>query len=442
MATYNYSTLKNTYHNFSKPEAMIFVNDKALTDDRGFPVGDLEVDLTSGFEASTAEFSIFEAYDLTQNEYLFDDVQNYILLGSKVDIRLGYGDKNNTKTVFLGVITRVNYLYEEEGFPVIRVTAMDVKGVMMSGSYQKTLTSAFYSDAVTEILQKTVYEKLQSMGVITKLAISKTSDKKTYGTNPSSVTETASITPMEMVADSDYDFVVKAAKRNNFEFFTECGTVYFREAKSDTSTLIELTPTMNMKSFDISYDITGLVQKVIVRGTDVSKAEQIKYESKLSNSISQGNKANNLIKGSQKVYIDPSIYSSDDAIKRAQSIAEQVSYRYGSMRCTFIGMPELQPGHFVYIYGLGTEPDNYFYVNHVRHTFDDQGRYLVTIEGITDDVNKSDPDSLLGNLFGDAISGALGGVTDSLNGLASDLGGISSSLSDIGSAGSALSSFF
>ena len=55
-----------------------------------------------------------------------------------------------------------------------------------------------------------------------------------------------------MVAESDYEFVVKAAKKHNFEFFTECGQVYFRKAKSDTSILMEIGPATGMHSFDVS----------------------------------------------------------------------------------------------------------------------------------------------------------------------------------------------
>lgn len=386
MATYEYESLKEKYSSFMKPSIVIRVNDKELTDKKkGFPVGEVEVELTSGYEASVAEFSIFNVYDLIQNEFLYDEVSKYIFLGSKIEIEMGYRDI--TTLVFIGVITRVNFLYETEGIPCIRVTAMDVKGVMMSGSYDLQLKATNYADAVKEILKRTAYEKLRNSGIIQNITVDDTPDKRN---SMGQENDEASDKTIEMVAESDYEFVVKIGKRNNFEFFTECGNVIFRKAKSDTKILMEISPTMPLRNFDISYDITGIVEKVVVRGMDVSKAKVIKAEKKFSNSISQGNKAKAVIKGSQKVYIDSTLSSKEEAETRVESLMENMSYRYGTLRCELIGIPELQPGHFIRMFGLGTGPDNKFYLNRVKHVYDDEGRYYVELEGIGDSAGNED----------------------------------------------------
>ena len=95
---------------------------------------------------------------------------------------------------------------------------MDVKGVMMAGSYSTQLRAKNYSDAVKEILEKTAYEKLgmQGMQVIKEIKIDNTPDKQRALLNPTQGTSDKTI---EMVAESDYEFVVKAAKKHNFEFF-------------------------------------------------------------------------------------------------------------------------------------------------------------------------------------------------------------------------------
>ena len=386
MATYEYESLKEKYSSFMKPSIVIRVNDKELTDrKKGFPVGEVEVELTSGYEASVAEFSIFNVYDLIQNEFLYDEVSKYIFLGSKIEIEMGYRDI--TTLVFIGVITRVNFLYETEGIPCIRVTAMDVKGVMMSGSYDLQLKATNYADAVKEILKRTAYEKLRNSGIIQNITVDDTPDKRN---SMGQENDEASDKTIEMVAESDYEFVVKIGKRNNFEFFTECGNVIFRKAKSDTKILMEISPTMPLRNFDISYDITGIVEKVVVRGMDVSKAKVIKAEKKFSNSISQGNKAKAVIKGSQKVYIDSTLSSKEEAETRVESLMENMSYRYGTLRCELIGIPELQPGHFIRMSGLGPGPDNKFYLNRVKHVYDDEGRYHVELEGIGDSAGNED----------------------------------------------------
>lgn len=380
MATYEFSALKDKYVYFQHPVAVIKIDDVELSDaKKGYPVSDIQVDLTSGFEASIAEFSIYDVYDESAGAFVFPDGKIKLQLGSKVDVYLGYSGE--ALRVFTGVVTRLNYLFEKQDIPCIRLTAMDVKGVMMAGSYSTQLKAKYYSDAVKEILEKTAYEKLGSQGskVISAIQIDDTPDKLRSVTNPSQGTSDRTI---EMVAESDYEFVVKAAKKNNFEFFTECGTVLFRKAKSDTSVLLEIGPSTGMHSFDISYDMTGLVEKVIIRGMDVSQAKVIAANKKFSNKISEGNKAKPLLKNSQKVYIDSTVSSKEEAEDRADSLMETMSYRYGTLECELVGIPELLPGHFIQLSGLGDKLKNKFYVQRIRHVLSKDGQFDTRVTAI------------------------------------------------------------
>lgn len=381
MATYDFNTLRSKYSSFHHPVAIVKINDVSLADPkRGYPVSDIQVDLTSGFEASIAEFSVYDVYDEAAGKFDLPATKVKILLGSKVEIFLGYS--GSARCAFVGVITRINYMFEKNDVPCIRVTAMDVKGIMMAGNYSAQLEAKYYSDAVKEILDRTAYEKLGKMGlgVISKTQIDMTPDKQRSLNNPPTG---ASDRTIEMVAESDYEFVVKAAKKNNFEFFTECGTVYFRKAKSDTSVIMVIGPATGMHSFDVSYDLTGLVEKVIVRGMDVSKAKVITAEKKVSNKISSGNKAKPLLKDSQKVYIDSTISSKEEANDRVASLVESMSYRYGTLECELIGIPELQPGHFIELDGLGNELKNKFYIQRIRHILAKDGHFDTKITAIS-----------------------------------------------------------
>lgn len=403
MAVNTFESLEKKYSLFQHPVVVALVNDKNISGKNGFTVSDLVIDLTSGFEASTAELSLYGVYDIDKGQFQFDKVKKYILLGSRLDLYLGYGDQ--ARQVFTGAITRVNFLYEKSGAPCIRLTAMDVKGVMMSGCYSKQLKADNFADAVTEILNRTAYEKLKSTQIIKGVYVTETPDKlrKTM----SGGVMTVSSQSVEMVAESDYEFVVKAAKKNNYEFFTECGNVYFRKAKADQSVLISIGPDTGLRSFDISYDVTGLTEKVTVRSMDVAKGQVISAQKKFSAKISQGSAAMAMLKGSEKVYIDPSVTSKEEAEERAASLMEQISYRYGSLRCEMIGIPELLPGHFVEVSGLGTGVDNTFYLSRVRHIMTEDGDYTVQLEG---QAASADGSSALG------AAGALGGATGGLAG--------------------------
>ncbi len=403
MAVNTFESLEKKYSLFQHPVVVALVNDKNISGKNGFTVSDLVIDLTSGFEASTAELSLYGVYDIDKGQFQFDKVKKYILLGSRLDLYLGYGDQ--ARQVFTGAITRVNFLYEKSGAPCIRLTAMDVKGVMMSGCYSKQLKADNFADAVTEILNRTAYEKLKSTQIIKGVYVTETPDKLRKAMSGGVMT--VSSQSVEMVAESDYEFVVKAAKKNNYEFFTECGNVYFRKAKADQSVLISIGPDTGLRSFDISYDVTGLTEKVTVRSMDVAKGQVISAQKKFSAKISQGSAAMAMLKGSEKVYIDPSVTSKEEAEERAASLMEQISYRYGSLRCEMIGIPELLPGHFVEVSGLGTGVDNTFYLSRVRHIMTEDGDYTVQLEG---QAASADGSSALG------AAGALGGATGGLAG--------------------------
>lgn len=399
MATYEFSALKDKYAYFQHPVAVIKIDDVELSDaKKGYPVSDIQVDLTSGFEASIAEFSVYDVYDESAGSFVFPEGKIKLQLGSKVDVYLGYSGA--ACRVFTGVVTRLNYLFEKHDIPCIRLTAMDVKGVMMAGSYSAQLKAKYYSDAVKEILEKTAYEKLGSQGtkVIQKIQIDNTPDKQRSLTNPSKGTSDKTI---EMVAESDYEFVVKAAKKHNFEFFTECGTVLFRKAKSDTSILMEIGPSTGMHNFDISYDMTGLAETVIVRGMDVSKAKLIAANKKFSNKISDGNKAKPLLKKSQKVYVDSTISSKEEAEDRADSLMETMSYRYGTLECELVGIPELLPGHFINLNGLGDVLKNKFYIYRIRHILSKDGQFDTKITAVAASME-------------DTAMGAVGGLSGGL----------------------------
>lgn len=402
MSTYSFTDLVNKYERFQFPKAIIEVNGKSLAQAKsGFPVSDVVVDLTCGFEASMAEFSIYDVFDKNNGCFLYEDVKKYILLGSQVEVFLGYGPK--VRSVFVGAITKVNFLFEEEGVPCIRVTAMDVKGIMMSSCYSRQLKALYYSDAVKEILEKTAYEKLKTNNIIRDIKITQTSDKMRGGNTVAKDTDRS----LEMVAESDYEFVVKAAKKNNYEFYTECGVVYFRKAKSDKTVLMNLGPDRGLRRLDISYDITGIAEKVIARGTDAGKAKVISAKQKYQGKLSKGNKAKALIKGSQKVFVDASITSKEEAEERAQFLAEQMSYRLGSLQCDFVGMPELQPGHFINVNGLGTAADNLFYIERVRHVMTMDGTFTSELTGSASSI---EPSTGIAGLGG-GLSGGLGGLS-------------------------------
>lgn len=415
MATYNYSDLKTKYKGFLRPLAVIMVDGKDISDNKNrFIISDLEIENTSDFEASIASFVIYNSFNKQGSRFLFKELKSSIMLGSSVVIYMGY--EKSAKEVFRGFIAKVNFEAPKLGTPGVRVTAMDVKGLMMSGSYARQLLADNYGDAVLEILNRTNYEKLKKEGIsgaggssaisgiasaagaissvaggvgeldqssiITKITVDATPDKKediSGGSIGGAGNEKVTDRTIEMVNESDYEFVVKAAKKFNYEFFSIGGHVYFRKAKSDQDILMVLSPETGMRSMDAQYDITGLVGSVEVRGIDVSKGALIHSRKKQNNKISTGSKAKGLIGDIEHVVIDPTIGSTDDAANRVSFLSEDIAYRFGTLQAEFTGMPELIPGKFIVLSVLGIDMNVKFYVTSVIHRMDTDNGYTTRI---------------------------------------------------------------
>ena len=188
---------------------------------------------------------------------------------------------------------------------------------------------------------------------------------------------------IEMVSESDYEFIIKAAKRFHYEFYVDAGVVYFRKGKdTKKDNILELGMDKGIQYYDISYDITGLVRTVEVRGMDTARAEVVSAKANVSNKISTGNKAKGLINQTSRVVVDANAITKELAQNRADSIMEDISYRFGTLQCTCIGLPEIKPGQFIKLTGFDSPCDNIFYVEHANHTISDAYGYETYITAV------------------------------------------------------------
>lgn len=535
-AEITFEQLKKEYKSFGNPLIKVTFDgdpDKEIKSARtGLTIGDIEVETSSGFEAGIATFVIYGAYNTRSCAFEFDKIKKYVLIGQQVSINIGYSDI--VKEVFCGFISQVNFFFQEDEIPGVKVTCMDVKGIMMANCYNKQMTATSYSDAVKEIFAQDMYTQMKDDGIIKSLNITDTPDKEDLASgalgsladaagvgdladavmdNADALTEVAgaasavtgavggssgasgatgaltgiadSLTggaasdamnmansamdaanqaadmanaamdtasqaadalsgaasqlnqmagaanipgvgavpgvpgmttdkSVEMVAESDYEFVVKAAKKFNYEFFVSAGNVYFRKAKNYDAVLMEIGPATGMRNVDVEYNVSGLVGKIEVRSTDVGKASQISSSKKLSNKLSKGSKAKKLVKDAAKVYIDPTADSKKSAGYRADYLAEDIAYRFGTLEAELIGMPDLVVGRFIKLVGMGDPVNNLFYVTNVRHVLNGDRGYSTHIVAKAAGLggNYSTGSSSLGGL------GALGGVMDAVNDVA------------------------
>jgi hypothetical protein len=372
----SYEDLQEKYLDFAHPRARVLLGDKEFDSaSLGMAINDIHVEVTSGYEASVASFRIFDVYDTSSGNFFYSKLKKQVMMGNSVTIQLGY--LNRLETVFVGFVSGVTFGYEPGDLPYIEVTAMDVKGLMMGGCYATSLQATTYSAAVKEILERTGTGKLEQLGGITGIDITDTPDAQ--GTSAGS-TKSSPIT-MEMACESDYEFVVRAAKRYNYEFFVDRGKVIFRPTKNNQTLLIKMGSRTGLRGFHIQYSITGIVGKIEARAMDPAKGEVISASSSFNNTISTANKAKQLVGKGAKVYLDASISSREDAEARVESLMEQMSYRLGAMDSDCVGIPDLVPGRFIEVTGMGVPVDNQFYLTAVTHDFTGENGYRTHIEG-------------------------------------------------------------
>ncbi|MBO4457640.1 MAG: phage late control D family protein [Butyrivibrio sp.] len=376
MAGIDLEELDKRYEGYYTPIVKVFIDDKDIEEDKkaGIKIKDVSINVTSELKAGIAEYSIVS---VTDKAGAFDTkgLKKYICMGTCITVYMGHACKMTE--VFRGFITGVNFLYstEDEGEYAIRVTALDVKGIMMANRSTKRLKANYYSDAVKEILEQPTYKSIKDNNGITDITIYDTPDKQGHSPNERDVDNR-----IETVSESDYEFVVKAAKRFNFEFFVIGGNVVFRRAKSGAQEMGEIVPHSSVLSFDAGYDITDVVGNVIVRTLDIGKADKVEVKKKNSNKFSIGSKARPIINSQTYVYIDSSIESRNEAESRAEYILEDTSYRLGSLKMTLKGIPEFMPGRFLSLKGFGEAVSNKFYITDVTHEYDGF-EYTTTIYG-------------------------------------------------------------
>jgi hypothetical protein len=382
-----YDAMYKKYGGFDLPRAGIELNGQQFSKNKGrMLINDIRVELTSGFEASVASFRIYNAYTIGDEDegeaskYMFDNLKKQAVLGASAKISLGYGEE--LIKVFSGFVASVDFCFSEDEPPYIEVTAMDAKGIMMASSYAAQIAAKSYGDAVRLIL-KGVYDKTRSGGIVDKVTVTDTPDKKPSGGGGKPSAET-----IEMVSESDYEFVVKAAKKFNYEFFIDRGEMIFRKARSEERPLTALSSSNGVMFYRLGYSLTGMVERIEVRAMDPGTGKTIVSKDKYNEKLSVSSKAKALIKGSRKVYIDPTIFSQEEADARLESLMTGMSYRLGGLDCECIGMPDIIPGRFMDI-AVGSPGDNRFYITGVVHELDRDGRYRTKLTGSVDKLKAS-----------------------------------------------------
>ncbi len=351
------SDLSKKYREFDVPTFKIKIDGSEVSL-KDLTIKNVEVHLSTGFEASMCHFEVYEIYDLDERAFKTAQTGKFDL-GKTVEIYLGYIE---TVLVFKGYIESVKAVFSEQDYPHLYIECLDVKGLMMHGIKSTVMNFTNYSEAVNKIL-----------GTYGSLAGTKTVDSSTTLKRE-----------IQQNKETDYAFLCRLARTVNFEFFVSAGKVYFRKpAYSDTIPTVTLEWGSVLLEFEQERNLAKYVSKVTVKGYDDNEHKVVESTASSSTKVGSGSKKPeslaSTLSASKTVIIDYEINTVDEAKDRAEAELNQRSMNFiiGYGRC--IGLPEIVPGKFVEIKKLDTSVDNKYYVTKVIHKINN-GEYRTEFE--------------------------------------------------------------
>ncbi len=353
------SSLKRKYRNFTTPSYRIMLDGKDMKEKFGAGVGALDVELTAGYEASGASFTVVEQYDPKNSNFSTKGPFKQLQLGTKVEIELGY---ITTIPVFTGLITEISYNFDGDSPPEINVTCMDAKCLLMKIQRLEIRKEKKISQVVTALLGEQPIS-----GYLKGKEINLT---------------TPEVAAIQLNMESDYNFIIKQAQYFGCEFFIIAGKAYFRSKATMTS------PIFTMKSGEggvltanLSLRGSGLVETLEVVGINPENDQAISSKAKLSGKFSTGSTAKKMLSKTQRTYFDSNVTSAEDAKKRVEVLTESIARDFGVLQLSCVGNPEIVPGRFIKLEGLMDLAKKSFYITKVSHSYTEESGFITSLEG-------------------------------------------------------------
>ena len=353
--TTSYQALEKKYNSFKAPTLEITVGGTKLVSSLKMSIQNLDIDLSSDYEASGCSFSIINAYEPSQTD--FSKAANKIGVGDKVEVSIGY---IRTENVFTGYINSIRYLFDKYShIGEIRVECMDVKGLMMKNRRMEFFTQKSADGILKEIL---------SASPVSSYVEGKNID-------PCDEEEI----PLRSNMQTDYEIMTEQASKLGYEFFVSQGKVVFRKKEKVTTPVMTLNPSCGIYELRAGYCAQQLVRKIEVRSVDAETGKLIKGEASISGKFSPGSGGSKVIGNSKQIFYEPGLKDAAEAKKRAQARIQAIEDTFGSLELTCIGIPEIGPGRFIRLEKIAEHVNGKYYITGVRHTMEN-GNFLTTFK--------------------------------------------------------------
>lgn len=358
-AVSDYKRLKLQYNNFAAPTILLLVEKTEIKLNEAIGISNVIVDLTCGYPSSGAEFDIVNQY-INEKTNFNEKTSKLFQPGARVEIKLGY---IATETVFVGMISSVEYTFDGGNPPFIHVECCDAKYLLMKTKRLELFRDTKLSQLVTDFF---------SIGSISEYITGK------------QIEQTEKIT-LTYHAENDYAFLVKGAEYIGYEFFILCGKLYFRKQPSSSFPIMTISPEQGISSARLALSTASLTGKIQVVGIDPLNDKKIATEVNMRGKYGEGSFAKRMLDGTEMTFFEEQVKSTAMASDYASVIAKRKGDKFGVLECEVIGLPQLVPGRYIKVAGLMGYANKTFYLTDVKHIFNESG-YRTYISGRIDSL--------------------------------------------------------
>ncbi len=333
----------------------------------GLAVTQVEVDLQLSV-AAQFKFTIPNTFDADSGEFLTArrrPVLDLLKLGTRVWIRMGYGDRAGQKLLLSGFITSVATGFSEGGSPELEVTGQDALYQLTLGTREHRIEQKSIRDAVAKV----VAENGMSL--------------RFEGEPPSNVT-------LDSNMQSDLDFLRKLAESfsapdKKWDFFARASDaadeLYFRPRSTNATEIGTLKWGVDLLSFKPEANLGGQVSKVEVYGWDETSKKEFLGTATPDNSQPGTNGKARPAAAAQLGFTRREVVykfrmptkSQQEANDRAAAELAKIVNSYVKGEGETFGFPQLLPDTRLKIEGLGAKFSRSYYVTKTVHRYDAAG---------------------------------------------------------------------
>jgi phage protein D len=329
----------------------------------GLAVTEVEVDLKLSM-AGTFKFTVPNSFDAARADFFTAfgrPALPLLKLGTRVWIRMGYGDSRSQDLLLSGYVTAVGTSFAEGGSPDLEVSGQDTLYPLTLGTRERRLEQRSVRDAVAEVASD------YSLSL------------RLEGNPPSQLT-------LDSNMQNDMEFLRKLAENFStpnakWEFFVRPGelidTLHFRPRSTGSAEVGALKWGADLLSFKPEANLGNQISRVEVHGWDEIRKEPIKGEARADGGSGTGDTPGEI----QRSFLPREVVrglrlpvrSRQEADARAAAeLAKTITDHLKGDGETF-GFPELLPDTRVKLDGLGSKFSRSFYVTGTTHRYDSSG---------------------------------------------------------------------